>query len=75
MQWPAVIPMSSPTSEPEQKAPMGWSSNFSPGQSFIASLKGLVESLYLPPASVTFADFQKETTESERVCMSAADSK
>ena len=75
MQWPAVMMRSSPTRVPEQKAPMGCSRNFSPGQRFRASPKPMVASLYSPFSSLTCLEGQRETTESARVRMAGAASK
>ncbi len=41
-QWPAVSTVSGATSVPEQNAPLGCPSNFSPGQSFSTSFRSLV---------------------------------
>ena len=74
IQWPAVITMSSPTSVPEQKAPMGCSENFSPGQRPAAVPKLVTLSAALPSATVTSLVFHSETTDFDSVCMAALDS-
>ncbi len=71
MQWPAVITISSPTRVPEQKAPIGCSANFCPGQRPAERPKLPTRRAALLPVVVTLADFQSETTELERVFIEA----